>query len=70
MVFNVPPVIVDGNGGWSILCDDVAGEGEDVAIKRSPVGVGEGKFLNAPEDSNVPSWLFDNDEEGRPLLTQ
>ena len=45
MGFKVTPVIVDGDGGWCITCDDVAGEGDDVAIERGPVGVGEGFFL-------------------------
>ena len=68
MVFEVPPVIVDGDSGWCVPSDDVAGEGNDVAIEIGHVGVGEGEFLNAPEESNVASWLFDNDEEGRPLF--
>ena len=69
MVFEVPPVIVDGDGGWCITCDDVAGEGDDVAIERGPVGVGEREFLGAPEDSDVVRWLFYNDEEVRPLFS-
>ena len=69
MFFEVLPVIVDGIGGWCVPCDDVAGEGYDMAIERGPVGVGEGGLLNAPEDSDVASWLFDNDEEGRPVLS-
>ena len=41
-----------------------------MAIERGPVGVGEGEFLDASEDYDVASWLFDNDEEGRPLLSR
>ena len=68
MVFEVPPVIVDGDDVWCVPCDDVSGEGDDLAIKRGPVGVEEGELLDAPEDSDVASWLFDDDEEGQPLL--
>ena len=39
-------------------------------IGRGPVGVGEGEFLDAPEDSDVASWLFNDDEEGRNLLSR
>ena len=39
-----------------------------MAIKRSPVGVGEREFLYAPQDSDVANWLFENDEESSPLL--
>ena len=70
MVFEVPPVIVNGGGGWCVPCNDVVGEGNDVAIKRVPFGVGQGEILDAPEDSDVASWLFDDNEEGWPLLSQ
>ena len=70
MVFEVPPGIVDGNGGWCVPCKDVAGEGNDVAIERDPVCIGEGEFLYAPEDSDVASWIFNDDEGGRPLLSR
>ena len=68
MVFKVPPFIVDGNGGWCVTCDDVAGEGDDVAVERGPVGILEREFLDAPEDSDVARWLFDNYKEGQHLL--
>ena len=48
MVFEVPQVIVNGDGGWCVTCDDVAGEGDNVVIESGPVGIGEGGFLNAP----------------------
>ena len=41
-----------------------------MAIECGPVGVGEGAFLDAPEDSDVADRLFDNDEEGWPLLSR
>ena len=44
MVFKVSPVIVDGDGGWCIPCNDVTGKGDNVAIERGPVGVGEVEF--------------------------
>ena len=53
MVFEVPPVIFDGNSLWCVTCNDVAEEGDDVAEEGGPVGVGEREFLNAPEDSDV-----------------
>ena len=68
MVFKVPPVIVDGDGGWCVTCGNVAGEGDNVAIDQGPVGVGEREFLDAPEDSDVARWFFDDEEEGRTLL--
>ena len=70
MVFEVPPIIADCDGGWCVPCDDVAGECDDVDIERGPVGVGEGEFLDAPEDSDVASLLFNEDEKGRPLLSR
>ena len=39
MVFKVPQFIVDGDGGWCVTCDNVAGEGDNVAVERGPVGV-------------------------------
>ena len=53
MVFEVTPVIFDGNSWWCVTCDDVAEEVDNVAIEGGPVGVGEREFLNAPEDSDV-----------------
>ena len=41
-----------------------------MAIERGPVGVGEGEFLDAPEDSDVASLLFNEDEKGRTLLSR
>ena len=70
MVFEAPQVIVGGDGEWCVPCDDVAEEGDDVAIESGPVGLGEGEFLNSPEDSDVASWLFDDDEESRPILSR
>ena len=70
MVFKVPPVIIDVNGRWCVTCNDVAGKGDNVAIERGPVDVGEVEFLNAPEDSDVASLLFNEDEKGRPLLSR
>ena len=70
MVFEVPPVIVDDDGGWCVPYNDVTGEGDGMAIERGLIGAGEGEFLDASEDSDVVSWLFDNDEEGRPLLSR
>ena len=70
MVFKVPPVIVDGDGGWFVSCDDVVGEGNNMDTERGPVSEGEGEFLNAPEESDVESWIFDDDEEGRTFLSR
>ena len=70
MVFEVPPVIVNGDGGWCVTCDNVVEEDNDVEIKCSPVGIREGGFLDAPEDSDVARWLFNDDEEGRLLLSR
>ena len=67
-VFEVPPLIVDSDGGWCVSCHYVAGECNDVAVKRGPVGVGEREFLYTPQDSGVARWLCDNDEEIWPLL--
>ena len=39
-----------------------------MAIERGPVSVREGEFLYAPEESDVVIWIFEDDEEGRPLL--
>ena len=55
MDFEVPPVIVDDDGGWCVPYNDVTGEGDDVAIERGPVEVGKGKLIYAPEDSYVAS---------------
>ena len=49
----VPPFMVNSNVGWCVTCDDVAGEGNDVAVKCGPVGVREREFLDALEDSDV-----------------
>ena len=68
MVFYVSPVVADDDGGWCVTCDDVSGEGDNVAIECGPVGVGEGEFIYAPEDSDVARWFFDDEEEGRTLL--
>ena len=46
------------------------GEGDDVAIEHGPVGVGEGEFFYAPEDSDVAGRFFDYDEGGWPLLSR
>ena len=35
----VPPFIVNGDGRWCVTCNDVTGEGDDVAVERGPVGV-------------------------------
>ena len=70
MVFKVSPVIVDGDGGWCIPCNYVTGKGDNVAIDRGPVGVGEVEFLDAPEDSDVASLLFNEDDKGQPLLSR
>ena len=53
MVFAVPPLIADCDGGWYVSYHNVAGEGDDVVVKRGPVGVGERDFLYAPQDSDV-----------------
>ena len=53
MVFKVLPFIVDCDGGWCVTCNNVAGEGDDVAVKCGPVGVREREFLDALEDSDV-----------------
>ena len=70
MVFYVSPVVADDDGGWCVTCDDVSGEGDNVAIECGPVGVGEREFLDAQEYSDVARWIFDDDEEGRPLLSR
>ena len=68
LVFEVPPLIADCDGGWCVSCRNVAVEGDDVTTKRGPVGIGEREFLYSPNYSDVASWLFDNDEEIWPLL--
>ena len=68
VIFKVPPFIVDGDGGWWVTCDNVAGEGSDVAVERGTVGVWERSFLKAPEDSDVARWLFRDNKVGQPLL--
>ena len=68
MVFELPPFIVDGDGGWCVTCDNVSGESDNVAVERGPVGILEREFLDAPEDSDVARWLFDNYKEGQHLL--
>ena len=40
-IFEVPPLIADCDGGWCVSCHNVMGEGDDVAIKSGPVGLGE-----------------------------
>ena len=52
-VFVVPPLITDCDGEWCVSCHNVAEEGNDVAVKRCPVGVGEREFFYAPQDSDV-----------------
>ena len=68
MVFEVSPLIDDCDGGWCVPCHNVAGKGNNVAIKRGPVGVGEGEFIYSPKDSNVAGRFFSDDEESWPLL--
>ena len=46
------------------------GEGDDVAIEHGPVGVGEGEFFYAPEESDVAGRFFYYDEEGWPPLSR
>ena len=70
MVFEVPPPIADCDGGWCVPCNNATGEGDDVAIERGPVGVGEGEFFYALEESDVVGRFFDYDEEGWPLLSR
>ena len=68
MVFDVPSLIADCDGGWCVPFQNVAREGNDVAIKHGPVGVGEGGFLYDPKEYDVASHFFGDDEEIRPLL--
>ena len=41
-----------------------------MAIERGLVRVGAGEVLGTSEESDVVSWLFNNDEEVRPLLSR
>ena len=47
-VFLVPPFFVDGDGGWRVHCDDVAGESDYADVDRGPVCIREGEFFNPP----------------------
>ena len=64
----VPSFIFYGDGGRRVPCQDVAVEGNYMAVERGPVCIGEGEFFNSPEDSYVARWPLNNDDKDRPLL--